>query len=46
MTELKVFAIVFVSLISNWTMGQRYESQPYEVLQSMDDLEIGIIHLL
>ena len=40
MTELKVFAVVFVSLISNWTMGQRYESQSYEVLQSMDDLEI------
>ena len=40
MTELKVFVIVFISLISNCTMGQRYESQPYEVLQSMDDLEI------
>ena len=40
MTELKVFTIVFVSLISNWIMGQSYESQPYEVLQSMGDLEI------
>ena len=40
MTEIKVFVIVFISLISNWTMGQRYESQPYKVLQSMDDLEI------
>jgi hypothetical protein len=40
MTEFKVFAIVFVSLISNWIMGQRYESQPYEILQSLDDLEI------
>ena len=40
MTEVKVFAIVFVSLISNWIMGQRYESQPYEVLQSLGDLEI------
>jgi hypothetical protein len=40
MTKLKVFAIVFVSLISNWIMGQRYESQPYEIIQSMDDLEI------
>ena len=40
MVKLKVFAIVFSSLISNWIMGQRYESQPYEVLQSLDDLEI------
>ena len=40
MFKLKVFAIVFSSLISNWIMGQRYESQPYEVLQSLDDLEI------
>ena len=40
MTKLKVFTIVFVSLITCWTMGQRYESQPYEVLQNIDDLEI------
>ena len=40
MAKLKVFTIVFASLISNWTMGQRYESQPYEVLQNMDELEI------
>ena len=40
MTELKVFAIVFVSLISNSIMGQRYESQPYEVIQIIDNLEI------
>jgi len=40
MTKSKVFVIVFMSLISNWIMGQRYESQPYEILQSMDDLEI------
>ena len=40
MAKLKVFTIVFASLISNWTMGQRYESQPYEVLQNMDEIEI------
>ena len=40
MVKLKVLAIVFLSLISNWIMGQRYESQPYEVLQSLDELEI------
>ena len=40
MTKLEVFAIVVLSLISNWIMGQRYESQTYEVLQSLDDLEI------
>ena len=40
MTNLKVFTIVVLSLISNWIMGQRYESQTYEVLQSLDDLEI------
>ena len=40
MSKFKFFVIVFVSLISNWTMGQNYESQPYEVLQSLGDLEI------
>ena len=40
MTKFKFFAIVFVSLISNWIMGQRNESQPYEVLQNLGDLEI------
>jgi hypothetical protein len=40
MNDLKFFAIIIVSLISNCIMGQRYQSQPYEVIQSMDNLEI------
>ena len=40
MTKFKLFAIIFVSLISNSIMGQRNESQPYKVLQNLGDLEI------
>ena len=40
MTKFKLFANIFVSLISNSIMGQRNESQPYKVLQNLGDLEI------
>ena len=35
-----VFVFVFLFCISNSIMGQQNESQPYEIIKSLDDLEV------
>ena len=35
-----VFVFVFLFCISNSIMGQQYESQPYEIIKSLDALEV------